>query len=341
MVLFSCYGNGQAGYFEHISLTKGKEFTFPVFSKTTDTFTAGNINQLLQLSELELLDGYQKKNIFETISVDNGGIYGGKTDISYDILTNSPKILSIMFNEASCGMTCAYWVKYYNFNSGNGDQMQLKDLFTIEGLSAFKKIILRKRSTKLKKELMKIPSDSRESFHYILDCFKDDELQDFFLRDTSISVDGYNCLSKNDKVAADFDMITKFNLGEFKNYLNDYGKTVFGIKEDSIAKYRSFELPQLYEGAVDSSLKILFIMRHDSGNKIIAGYAYLKSGRLIYMEGELNNKTLNLIEKSVNNNDNGYIHASFNGQQIRGTWTNKSKTKTLKFFATRRIPVSD
>jgi hypothetical protein len=336
-LLFVKYTNGQASYFEHKSLKKGKEFSFPVFSNTSDSLTARNINQFLQLSELELLDGYQTNNLFEKVRVDKGGIYGGKFEISFDILTNNPKILSILFNESSCGMTCTYWVKYYNFNSGNGDQMQLKDLFTTEGFITFNKIILRKRSAKFKREIKKYPSGGGDFLFYVLDCYNDDNLQDFYFKDTSIVIDGENCLSKNDK-SVDIDMTTKFNLSEFKNYLNDYGKTVFEIKTDNISKYRSYELPQLYEGTIDSSLKILLIMRHDTGNKIIGGYAYLKSGRLIYLEGELSDKKLNLTEKTGQNSDNGYIQAIFNGKQITGTWINKSKSKSLIFTATRRSP---
>ena len=336
-MLFANCANGQANYFEYKSLRKGKEFSFPVFSNINNSLTARNINQLLQLSELELLDGCQTNNLFEVVRVDNGGLYGGKDEISFDILTNNPKILSIKFNESSCGMTCTYWVKYYNFNSGNGDQVQLKDLFTTEGFITFDKIILRKRSAKFKREIKKYPSGGRESLLYVLDCFNDGDLYDFYLKDTSIAIDGENCLSKNDKIA-DIDMTTSYNLSEFKNYLNDYGKTVFGIKTDDVSKYRSYELPQLYEGTIDNSLKILFIMRHDVGNKIIGGYTYLKSGRLIYLEGELNDKKLNLTEKTSRYDDNGYINAIFDGKQITGTWTNKSKSKSLRFTATRRSP---
>ena len=335
-ILFAYYADGQTNYFACNSLTKAKEFSFPVFSLAADSFTTRNINQFLQLSELELLDGHQKNNIFEKVNVDNGGIYGGKVGISYTILVNSPKILSLRFYESSCGMTCTYWTKYYNFNSGNGDPVQLKDLFTTEGIAAFNKIILRKRSANFKKELMKLKSDQRDGLLYILDCYREDDLHDYYIKDTSISIDGENCLSKNDKFF-DIDMITKFNLHEFKYYLNDYGKTVFGIKNYPVSGYRSHALPQLFEGTIDSSLKILLIIDHDDKNKIRGGYAYLKFGKLIYLEGELNGQELTLTEKKENSEDNGYIHARFDGNEINGYWTNKSKTKSLKLAAARRI----
>ena len=244
-------------------------------------------------------------------------------------------MLSLRFDEASCGMTCTYWIRYYNFNAGNGDLLQLKDLFTAEGFAAFNKLALRKRSARFQKELVKIKSDQRETLLYVLDSYKEDDLNDYFIKDTSISVDGENCLSKNDKFS-DIDMITKFNLHEFKKYLNDYGKTVFGIKNDSVSTYRSHELPQLFEGTIDSSLNILLVMIHDDKNKMRGGYAYLKFGRLIYFEGELNGKELILTEKKDNSDDNGYINANFDGNKMNGLWTNKNKTKSLKFIATRR-----
>jgi hypothetical protein len=334
--LFANYTIGQANYFEHRTLRKDKDFSFPVFSHADDSFAVRSINQLLQLSELYLLDGYQKNNLFEIASADNGGLYAGKDKIGFNILTNTPKILSVMFDESRCGITCTYWVKYYNFNSGNGDRIQLKDLFTPDGFGSFNKIALMKRKNKFKKELNKLETGVRDNFPDVFDCIQDDDLQDFYLMDTSICIDGENCLSKNEKIG-DFDMVTKFNLSEFKKHLNDYGKTIFGISHDTISRHRSYGLSQLFEGTMDDSLKILLVMEPYQKNQIIGGYAYLKYGRLISFEGELHNKKLLLVEK-MNNGDNGYFDVIFDGNQVMGAWTNKSKTKSFHFIAKRTIP---
>lgn len=334
LLIASC-AIGQTNYFEYKSLKKGMDFSFPVFSCLNDSLASRNINQLLQLSELELLDGYQKNNIFEKVSDNDGTIYGGKVEISYKILSNDSKLLSIQFNESSCGATCAYWVRYYNFNSGNGDLVQLKDLFTTEGFTIFRKNILAKRTANFKKEITKVDKTEREYLLDVLGCYEDDDLHDYYIKDKSIFIDGENCLSKNQK-GFGIDMITKFNISEFNKYLNNYGKVVFGIISDNISKYRSYELPQLYEGTIGSSLKVLLIINHDYENKMRGVYAYLKYGQGIYLEGELNNQELILTENTDNFDDNGYINAFFDGKQINGTWTNKSKTKTLELKANRR-----
>lgn len=77
-------------------------------------------------------------------------------------------------------------------------------------------------------------------------------------------------------------------------------------------------------------------MRHDFGDRIEGLYAYLKYGTGIYLEGNLNGQTLSLTEKDKNFKDNAYIDTTFDGERITGTWKNKDKKKTMRFFAKRR-----
>ena len=329
------YVSGQTNYFKHRSLTRGKDFLFPVFYRDSNLVTTGKINQLLQLSELALLNGYQTNDIFELISIDDGTIYGGKTEISYEILSNTPKLVSIKFNQTSCGATCAYWVRYYNFNSGNGDLMQLKDLFTNEGFNRFTQKLISKRAAKFKAEVLKVEKAQRKDLLNVTPCFENDDLHDYYIRGTSIFVDGENCLTKNEKFFG-LDMATKINLSEFKNDLNKYGKAIFGITAEKVLKYRSNELPQLFEGTIGSSLKILLVLNRNYENKMRGVYAYLKHGTGIYLEGELNIQQLFLTEKIKNYRPPGYISAVFDGKNIQGTWTDSSQTKKMKLVAKRR-----
>jgi hypothetical protein len=43
-----------------------------------------------------------------------------------------------------------------------------------------------------------------------------------------------------------------------------------------------------------------------------------------------------MTEKNDQYDDNGYIDATFDGKEIKGTWIDKDKTKTLSFVATRK-----
>ncbi|MCL1867477.1 MAG: hypothetical protein FWF72_00790, partial [Paludibacter sp.] len=164
----------QSKYFHIKNITNGNELSFLVLSNKKDSLAAEKINQMLQLSELELLNGYQKKNIFEKIGVkfDGETLSNGKVNISYSIISNNFKFISIKFDETFCDMTCHYWVRYYNFNSANGYLMQLKDFFTEKGFAAFKKKILKKRTEKFNKELLK-ENTQKEHFSYVLACIKD------------------------------------------------------------------------------------------------------------------------------------------------------------------------
>lgn len=334
MLTVANLAKGQTNYFD-VKTIKYNEFSFPIFNQPADSASTKNINQLLQLSELELLAGYHVKNIFENVSKNNVSIYGGKVEISFVIFTNNPKVLSIKFYESSCGATCAYWVRYYNFNSGNGDLIKLRDFFTIEGYANFKKNVLKKRTIQFKKEIMKVDSSERKYLLDVLGCFNSDDLEDYYIQNSSIFIDGENCLSKNQKFF-DLNMVSKINLAEFKNNLNNFGKAVFGISKDSVAKYYSKELPQLFEGSIDNSHKIVLILNNGYQNNMSGIYAYLKYGQGIYLEGELNNKVLTLTESTSDFDENGFIKAKFDGNKIEGTWTNKNNTKKMSFVAKRR-----
>ncbi|RYG00459.1 MAG: hypothetical protein EOO02_14850 [Chitinophagaceae bacterium] len=153
--------HAQSNYFQ-VKKVKTKELNFPIFSGSVNVTVTKNINELLQLSELQLLEGHQQNNIFENVSVDRGTIYGGKVNIDYTVLSNNSKLLSVKFDEASCGATCTYWVQYYNFNAGNGSLIQLSDLFTKNGFSAFRDLVLKRRTRKFKQEIQQLDSNTRD-----------------------------------------------------------------------------------------------------------------------------------------------------------------------------------
>lgn len=325
---------GQISYFQYNTISHNN-FSFPVFNRSGDSATLIKINQLLQLSELDLLYGYQKNNIFESVSVDPGTIYGGKVRMSYQIFSNTDKVLSVKFDNSSCGATCAYWVRYYNFNAGNGDLIQLKDCFTVDGFVSFKKHVVNKRTAKFKKELKKVNPEFRDDLNDVFGRFDQDDLTDYYIKDSMIVIDGENSLFKNQK-GFNLDMYTKFYLSEFKDYLNDFGRAVFGITDDSMSGYRSSSLPQLFEGAIDTSLQIILVLNYDYENKMRGVYAYKKYGRGIFFDGELNNDTLTLIEYNDDFDINGHIDAMYDGFSIDGTWSNKDETKMLTIIAKRR-----
>lgn len=339
ILAFCSFTYAQGNYFRYKTVHyKNQEFyshdfSFPIFSKS-NKFVAKKINQTLQITELNILKGFETNNIFEEVSIDDGTIYGGKLEITFTIQNNSNRLLSVKFAESSCGATCHYWVDYYNFNSGNGDIIQLKDLFTENGYKTFFNFVTKRRIAHLKKELTKkIKADEREYFYDIIGCYERDDLIDYYIKNNTLYIDGENCFSKNQKFSG-IKTISRFRLKEFKNYLNGYGKSLFSITKNSIRKYRSNILPQLFYGTI-AQQDVLLVLNTGYEKEIRAEYVDLRYGKGIFLQGELNGTELTLIEK-IAKKDNGFIKAKFDGQNIVGTWISKDKTITHELRLTRK-----
>lgn len=320
------------------------DFSFPVFSKSSSSYATKKINQTLQISELEILKGFEEKSIFERISYDGGGIYGAKVSIGFKVYDNNSKVLSVKLDESSCGATCAYWVKYYNFNSGNGDLIQLKDLFTEKGFEKFFAFATRRRIAQLQKEIRKLHPSERGDFEGITGSYKADDLTDFYIKNNDLYIDGENSFSKNQKFASvEIKRISRFKPSEFNSYLNDYGKSLFGTSNNVVKKYRSNVLPQLFQGKIGNQT-VVMVLNTGYENEIKAEYIYSKYGKGIYLEGKINANELSLTEKLpkpnetgfINYVDNGFIKAKFDGQNITGNWTSGDKTNTYELKLTRK-----
>ena len=333
LVLFSAY-SAQTPYFKY-QLIEKEGFSFPVFSNPAKKAATGKINQLLQLAELNLLKGFESEDIFEKARSDNAGtIYGGKTDIESRIEHNSGKFLSLKLIEASSGMTCRYWVQYYTFNSGNGDYIQLKDLFTEKGYQAFHRFVMKRRIADFKKELLKLEPDQRDGLMGIIGSYEADDLLDFYIKGSNIYIDGENSFAKNDKFYG-IETVSKLKLAEFRNYLNDYGRSLFSISQEPVGKFRGDPFFQLFQGTI-AGKKVLLLLNKDDHDEIKAEYVYLRYGLGLFLTGELEKDQLTLTEKIPGYEENGFVSAKFDGRQIVGTWTNKDRSETHELRLARK-----
>lgn len=327
----------QSPYF-HIEIIRydadGKELRFPIISNSTaNRLTVEKINQNLQLSELELLNGFQANTIFEKIMINDSTIYGGKTDMTDSIYTNNNRMLSIGFDEASSGMTTAYWTKYYNFNSGNGDLIHLSDLFTSNGYNFFLKLVIKKSIRKFRLQL-KENNEPDSTWSEIISSLGRLDLDDFYIKGNSILIDGDDLLSKPQK-GYGLDMLVKFDLIEFKKYLNDYGKCVFNLSNDAIAKYRSKGLPQLFAGNLGDQ-PILLIIRPIYADSYDGIYCFQKGGKGIDLDGTIRNGVLNFDESKDFNGNYAHITGKFKHDSIIAIWTKAKTTKRIRLYAYRK-----
>jgi len=333
ILLTSYKAISQSPYFRIKTITHN-QLHFPVITDAgTNRSVVEKINQNLQLSELELLNGFQTKNIFEKASYNDGTIYGGKTDMTDSIYTNNDRILSIGFDEASSGMTTAYWTRYYNFNSGNGDLIQLSDLFTSSGYKIFLRHVENKSTSKLRSQLKE--NDQPDStWDEVITTIGKLNLDDFYIKGKTIFIDGDNLLSKGQK-GFDLDMLVKFDLTEFKEYLNDYGKCVFNLNNNSIAKYRSKSLPQLFSGSLGNQ-PILLIIRPLYRDSYDGIYCFQKKGKGINLKGTIHKANIKFVEWKGINGNYAHITGKIKQDSIIANWKNTKTTKHVQLTAYRK-----
>jgi hypothetical protein len=313
--------------------TVNKDFAFPFFTGSTPIIK--KINHQLQLFELDKVTSRPNQAIFKKVSYDKGTVYGGKVNISYKLFQNNNRLLSLKFNNASCGMTCAYWVTYYNFNQGNGDLIQLSDLFTAAGYTQFKRDVKNKSVHEYQKQLSKMNKEERTYFSDVLSFVGETNLSDFYIKGDKITIDGEDCLSKNQKFGgSNLNMLVTFNLPEFKTYLNEYGKCAFGLSKTNIKRYKSESIPQIFEGSIGKS-RVSIVIRKMTNIKYQGTYIYKKHGDGIYFQGVIKNNRLNLTEYNSNGDSVGIIDVVLQPFTIKGTWTNKISNKRLPFIASR------
>jgi hypothetical protein len=343
-------GNAQKGYFRDTVIKDGLGFNFHIFSHGPENRVSTRINRLLQLEELySLAKPPYSSRMFDQSRVNDGSIYGGKTSIEAKVFSNNRRILSLGFIESSSGATTHYWHKYYTFNSGNGDRIELRDLFTKAGYKNFFRSALKIRSSKYRREVRKkIEPQFQESFLETLSCFENDDVMDFYVRNGRIIIDGDSCLIKNQKFDG-LNMEVTIGSKSFKKYLNPYGRAAFGFSTSDISRFRSTELPQLFEGSVNGLHRFVIVLNPGFGDDYWGMYAYLRYGEGIALRGSITENGLKLTEYILSpttvdgpmgeirkTQEIGTISGRLTTQAFEGIWSDKEKAKSLPFYASVR-----
>lgn len=349
VVILTLFATGQTGSQRIEIVRKGKYFSFPIIKSPSGSAATTKINRFLQLSELYVLAKRADRSMFRRVEVDDGSIYGGKVSMNASIFTNSRSILSIGFDESSCGMTCTYWHKYYNFNPANGYRIDLADLFTSLGFEAFKKRIVRARSAKYRREVRKkVAPEYQEGYLDTIGCFENDDLSDFYIHNRTVVIDGENCLIKGQKFDG-LDMVVRFRLAEFRKHLNAYGRLVFQIGRGSIVGVTSERLPQLFQGSVDGKYPIVMVLNRKLGNGFDGMYAYIRHGEGIGLRGNETASGVNLTEYVLSPTvemkvygpvqkswENGYISGVLKDGRLEATWSSVDGSRKLPLSVSLR-----
>ncbi len=247
----------QDGYFKIDTVKLKRELridiSFPILRLLKDTTTSRKINEYLQFNELHKT-GYkgESNDLFSEVAPIADSNSADYMFINFSIISNTARVFSVPFGHTSCGATCYYWSAYYNFNPGNGDTILLSDLFTTEGYSLIKKAASEQRTSLLYKasnsiKYAELAIDTIELSYWdavVAEYKRDDLIGDFLIKDTSIFVDGSGFIMKNERVLVG-SISARIDISFFKNYLNDYGKAVFGVTDEPLGKYHSKGLSKL------------------------------------------------------------------------------------------------
>jgi hypothetical protein len=320
----------QNNYFKTVTLQMENNFAFPVFSLKNDSVVTKKINAFIQLSELELLKGYEKKNPFERVAIGLKNPVPGKEMIQYVLNQNNERLLSVAFTESYCNWGCNYWCSYYNFNSKTGELVYLKDLFTQEGYAVFRQMLSAKRLQGYEERKSKLDSTSKADYLNLPNCYEIDPLQDFTIRNDSLLIDGTKCFGKG-LAKMDLNPITGFTLKELPKYLNPYGLILFGFSKGDLKIQASHQLPQLFSGNIgnDSIYLILNVLPDISFTGI---HFNRNDGVSRQLMGKIVNGQLHLTEMDASGKEQGCLEANFNGPTLEGVQLNKERTtkKTFK-----------
>ena len=137
-----------------------KDYDFPIIL-SKDSLVQLKINYLIQLKELGLIIGKQKKSIAEKIAPtkESGNI--GIMSIGYKILNNTNSSLSILLYIEGCGANCTTNEQFYNFNPQNGDRFSIEDFFNKEELNKLKSKIIILRTNSIKNDVIKAKKNKK------------------------------------------------------------------------------------------------------------------------------------------------------------------------------------
>lgn len=318
-------------------IKQGENYLFPIFSSDTNPAVAQKINIHLQLGELEQLGS--DSTIFETISRNDGSLYGAKVAVLYTLHANNNRVLSVSFSESADGMTTHYWNNYHTFNAANGTRISLKELFSRDGyIQMINYAVERILKTYIKENTEAWCVDAIKQ----MICFGVGQLAnepDFFISGDSLYIDNTDCLPKAYMSCGH--LRAGFSATELRLWLSAYGKAAL-LGEADMKGFVSKKLPQLMTGMIgDYPIYLLLRLQPTATDMDVQGvYAYVSKGIGIRMTGNLQGTQLQLTEykrtpidtPGTRFNEETEEYADITGTLIGATLTGTWKDKAGKIY---------
>lgn len=152
-------------------------YSFPLVHSSNKQ-TAFAINSKLQSEIL-----YNETVITDSTKVFEASGYIGGADtnsqsghsmINYKVELNNAAVVSFSFNIESTGAYSENYFRYFNFNNQTGELLSAKDLFTENGITEIKKLLIHSRKILIGKWIRQIREDgeNKEDSAWIDDTFR-------------------------------------------------------------------------------------------------------------------------------------------------------------------------
>jgi hypothetical protein len=209
-------------------------FSFPRVS-SDKTRIAAKIDSLLQADMLnnEVIVTDPKKIFNNTVYIQapDSLAQSGHTEIGYEVLLNTARVLSIKFDCKSMGAYPENYTRYYCFDAQSGDVVTEKDLFTAEGLKYLQthlRSIRAKRVNEFLKGEISDGEDSAYAWETYEECNSVVELSRFVIRKQNILFHKEACFSHAWR-PLDTDLDVSIDYRVIKKYLTARGKKLLGL----------------------------------------------------------------------------------------------------------------
>lgn len=226
--------------------SKNQVYIFPSVRVAGNAKASDSINNQLVSAVLDIEKKEVKKSIFENVWSTAKRTMPVVSDLSYDILANTSKLLSISISGEGCGAYCEPFTYFFSFYTKTGERMVTDSLLTKKGLELLRDSLKLKQQQILQSKIKAAQDtlaknsftsvDDKKYYEEMLELYKEclerkkdfslDYLE-FYLTSTSLFVSIDRCSAHVNQA---LDEIGEFNfefkLDNWKEYLTPFLNTV-------------------------------------------------------------------------------------------------------------------
>lgn len=206
----------------------GSNLVFP-YIKSANPKTAKAINTYLQAKMLDnstvITNAHRIFLNRKYINTDTLS-QSGYSELSYKVVMNTARVLSIKFDVEATGAYSHYYNEYYSFYTETGKAITAAAIFNAAGLKYLRKYLVKERKRlyeKFIKEEYQDHKDTAEIRETYIDCNKRADVDQIFILPKSIMFYKEHCFPHH-SMPYETDLNITIPVKQLEKYLTDYGK---------------------------------------------------------------------------------------------------------------------